>query len=71
MATNLILDICGGEVSDIVVDGSYEVKKKTIDFDLKRINQILGIEIDYEKVKQILIDLNYYLITQKFLSKIF
>ena len=54
MAANLILEICGGEISEVVEAGnnnlqSLEIAKeivKEIEFDLRKIKQIIGIEID-------------------------
>ncbi|MDA0902047.1 MAG: phenylalanine--tRNA ligase subunit beta [Proteobacteria bacterium] len=61
MATNLILEICGGQASEIVEAGSSNPDKRIINFDLKKIKQILGIEIAQTKVKEILTNLDFEL----------
>lgn len=46
IAANLILEVCGGEVSEIIEAGNNSVEKLEIEFDLRKIKQIIGIEID-------------------------
>ncbi|OPZ78362.1 MAG: Phenylalanine--tRNA ligase beta subunit [Alphaproteobacteria bacterium ADurb.Bin438] len=45
-ATNLILEICGGEASELEIAGVAEIQLKEIDFDYKKVNKICGIDID-------------------------
>ncbi len=45
MAANLIVEICGGEISEIVEAGTNKVQKPEIEFDLNKIKQIIGIEV--------------------------
>ncbi|MFT7099503.1 MAG: phenylalanyl-tRNA synthetase beta chain [Rickettsiales bacterium] len=59
IAANLILEICGGEISNISEAGSDIVTKTKIDFDLSKIKQILGIEIEKSIVIKILQDLGF------------
>ncbi|MFT6077849.1 MAG: phenylalanyl-tRNA synthetase beta chain, partial [Rickettsiales bacterium] len=59
VAANLVLEICGGEISNIVEAGSDEATKIKIDFDLTKIKQILGIEIEKDIVTKILQDLGF------------
>ena len=43
--TKLVLDICGGEASDVVSDGSNAIKKNHINFRTAQVKKIGGIEI--------------------------
>lgn len=58
-ATQLITEICGGEVAEIKLVGNQKTEDKKIEFDLTKIKKLLGIEIAENKVLQILADLNF------------
>ena len=49
--TNLVLEICGGEVSHEVSSGDNKFKKKQIEYDCSKVNKIGGVNID--KIDQI------------------
>ncbi|MES2678188.1 MAG: phenylalanine--tRNA ligase subunit beta [Pseudomonadota bacterium] len=64
MAANLILEICASEnieISEIVEAGSDAVQKPEIEFDLRKIKQIIGIEIEKNFVIQTLKNLGFEL----------
>ncbi|MDR3290246.1 MAG: phenylalanine--tRNA ligase subunit beta [Rickettsiales bacterium] len=62
-ATKLILDICGGEASDVAFKKhkSFDeiFKKRIIDFKITDFKRVLGIEIPTNNIEQILIKLGY------------
>ncbi len=58
LATQLILEICGGEVSEIKILGQKSEPKK-IEFDVGKIRKLIGVEVAEEKVVQILSDLGF------------
>lgn len=60
LATQLILEICGGEVSEIKIIGQKSPQKK-IEFDLTKIKKLIGIEIFGDKAAQILTELGFKL----------
>jgi len=60
LATQLILEICGGEVSETKIIGKKSEVKK-IEFDLSKIKKMIGIEIPSATAKQILTDLGFTL----------
>jgi len=60
MATKLITEICGGEVSEIIVVGKKSQNKK-IDFDLNLIKKLIGVEVPKIKVVEILSNLGFVL----------
>ena len=56
---SLIQTICGGTVSmDVASIVSEKFENKIVDFDVNRCNQIIGLEIPTEKVKEILSNLD-------------
>ena len=57
--TSLVLDICGGEVSEDVYSGNFEVKKNKIDFNFSKFKMICGIEIDIKEQIDILLKLGF------------
>lgn len=58
LATKLILEICGGNVSEIKILGKKSENKK-ITFDLNKIQKLIGIEIAPNKAKEILSNLGF------------
>lgn len=59
IATNLILELCGGEVSEIVVAGEEPKWHRTIEFDPAYTKQLGGVEIDEKKQIEILQSLGF------------
>ena len=57
--TNLVLEICGGEVSEQVVAGKMQIEKKEVEFNYSKVHQIGGIDIDKNKQENILIALGF------------
>ncbi|RID93080.1 phenylalanine--tRNA ligase subunit beta [Gemmobacter lutimaris] len=45
LATQMILDLCGGEASEIVVDGAVPDTARSYRFDAKRVESLVGMEI--------------------------
>jgi phenylalanyl-tRNA synthetase beta chain len=58
LATQLILEICGGEVSETKIIGKKTEAKK-IEFDLAKIKKLISVEVLSEKAAQILTDLGF------------
>ena len=58
-ATNLILEICGGEVSDFVFDGKIPINKEKIIFDTNKIENFVGIKISDKNIYNILKKLGF------------
>ena len=62
LMTELVLEICGGEVSEEVQAGQLNSKKKSIDFEYAKVDKIGGIKIDIIKQQAILKKLGFTLI---------
>ena len=54
LATKMILDLCGGECSEIIVTGKEPAQPAPIAFDPKRVRQLCGIDVPTEECKEIL-----------------
>ena len=59
IATKMILDLCGGEASDIIIAGSAPSFEKKIIFDPKKVNQLIGIEVNKARQFEILKSLGF------------
>ena len=58
LATQLILEICGGEVSETKIVGKKTAAKK-VEFDLAKIKKLISVEVPSDKAAQILNDLGF------------
>ena len=59
LATKLILEICGGEASDVLVAGEAPAAPGPIRFDRSYVRQLTGLSIDNARIDQILSDLGF------------
>jgi len=58
-ATEMILELCGGEVSEISKDQAFVENEKIIKFDFNKTKDLGGIDIDTNLQKNILTDLGF------------
>ena len=49
VASNMILDICGGECSNIVSTEIHKIDQKIIQFNIEKVKSIGGIDISIER----------------------
>ena len=54
LATRMVMDLCGGEPSDIVVAGSEPVTPTIVDFPLAEVRRLSGIELPESEILAIL-----------------
>jgi phenylalanyl-tRNA synthetase beta chain len=54
IATRLILELCGGEASDVVQAGKAPDWKRSIDFDPACVQHLIGVDVDVKEQKKIL-----------------
>ena len=57
--TNLVLDLCGGTVSNVVKNGSYKIEKKLINFHFDKVNKYSGLSITVKQQKEYLSRLGF------------
>ncbi|MCF8476616.1 MAG: phenylalanine--tRNA ligase subunit beta [Pseudolabrys sp.] len=60
LATQLVLDFCGGEPSDIVVAGDPTPKEKVIDFPLSELPRLAGIKLSLVESRRTLERLGFF-----------
>jgi len=54
IATRLILDICGGEASELVVAGSGPAEQQKVSFRPARVKELAGVDVEPEEMMRIL-----------------
>nr|WP_298688320.1 phenylalanine--tRNA ligase subunit beta [uncultured Dongia sp.] len=59
VATQLITDLCGGEVSEITTAGAVPAARKSVTFRPSRVLALGGVEVAVPQQKQILVDLGF------------
>ena len=59
IASNLILEICGGEAGEVIINGPVKLGSQIINFDISSIKKISGIEISKEDTIKILTSLGF------------
>jgi len=59
LATAMVLDLCGGEPSEVVVAGKVEVPNSQIDFPLDELPRLAGLKVDSAEVAQVLKPLGF------------
>ncbi len=58
-ATQMILDLCGGEASEIVIAGAEPNWQKTIHFDFAEVKRLTGMDVPEEEIRKILTGLGF------------
>ncbi|MFA4891895.1 phenylalanine--tRNA ligase subunit beta [Brevundimonas sp.] len=59
LATRLILDLCGGEPSEVVVAGQAPANPASFAFDPARVGQLTGLSLDDDRIAEILTRLGF------------
>ena len=62
LATRLILDLCGGEPSEVVVAGQVPANPAAFDFDPARVGQLTGLALDDDRIAAILTRLGFEIV---------
>jgi phenylalanyl-tRNA synthetase beta chain len=60
LATQMVLDFCGGEASEVVVAGDPTPKEKIIDFPLSELPRLAGLKLSLNDVRRILEKLGFF-----------
>jgi len=61
LATQLILDICGGEASEPMLAGAIPAPPKAVTFDTARVRALAGLDVKPDRAKEILTALGFVL----------
>ena len=60
LATQMVLDLCGGEPSEIVVAGDPSPKELVVDFPLTELTRLAGLRLDIVEVRRVLEKLGFF-----------
>jgi phenylalanyl-tRNA synthetase beta chain len=64
LATQMVLDLCGGEPSAVTVAGKVEVPECIIDFPLDELPRLAGLEVGLPEVRRVLQQLGFFVAGQ-------
>jgi phenylalanyl-tRNA synthetase beta chain len=64
LATQMVLDLCGGAPSEIIVAGDPTPKEKIIDFPLSELQRLAGLKMPLADVRRVLEKLGFFLAGQ-------
>jgi len=64
LATQMVLDLCGGAPSEIVVAGAPKLNEKVIDFPLGEITRLTGLKVAQPEARRILEHLGFFAVGQ-------
>jgi phenylalanyl-tRNA synthetase beta chain len=60
LATQMVLDLCGGEPSEVVVAGDPTPKEKVIDFPLSELPRLAGLKMSLPDIRRLLEKLGFF-----------
>ena len=60
LATQMVLELCGGEASEVAVAGQAEVPERAIDFPLTELKRLAGLSIALPEIKRVLSRLGFF-----------
>jgi phenylalanyl-tRNA synthetase beta chain len=64
LATQMVLDLCGGEPSEIVLAGDPTPKEKVIDFPLSELPRLAGLKLPLPEMRRVLEKLGFFVAGQ-------
>src|ERR1700754_616451 len=70
LATQMVLDLCGGTPSEIVVAGDPQIPERIIDFPLTELKRLAGLDVPFTEVKRVLTHLGFFVAGQDRKSKV-
>jgi phenylalanyl-tRNA synthetase beta chain len=60
LATQMIIDLCGGEASEVVVAGDPTPKEKIVDFPLSELPRLAGLKLPLAELRRVLEKLGFF-----------
>ena len=60
LATRMVLDLCGGEPSEITTAGELDLVDKVIDFPLDEVTRLAGLDLPFAEIRLVLTRLGFY-----------
>ncbi|MGX1308347.1 phenylalanyl-tRNA synthetase beta chain [Amorphus suaedae] len=59
LATQMVLDLCGGTASDVVLAGEVPAERRTIAFPVAEVKRLSGLTVPHERIVEILSSLGF------------
>jgi phenylalanyl-tRNA synthetase beta chain len=63
-ATQMVLDLCGGEASEIIVEGDPSAPDKVVQFPLREVKRLAGLDLPAAEMRRILEKLGFFVAGQ-------
>jgi phenylalanyl-tRNA synthetase beta chain len=64
LATRMVLDLCGGAPSEVIVAGSAEAPERVIDFPLSEVKRLTGLAVPLPEMRRVLERLGFFVAGQ-------
>ncbi|HEY0439455.1 MAG TPA: phenylalanine--tRNA ligase subunit beta, partial [Xanthobacteraceae bacterium] len=64
LATRMVVDLCGGTPSEIIVAGDPQVPERVIDFPVNEVKRLAGLSIPFPEMRRILTHLGFFVAGQ-------
>jgi phenylalanyl-tRNA synthetase beta chain len=64
LATKMVMELCGGEPSQVTVAGKAEAPERIIDFPLDELPRLAGLDVDLPEVRRVLGHLGFFVAGQ-------
>ncbi|WP_129611504.1 MULTISPECIES: phenylalanine--tRNA ligase subunit beta [Rhodoplanes] len=64
LATHLVMELCGGTPSEVVVAGEPPIRDKVIDFPLEALPRLAGLDVSFAEAKRVLGRLGFFVAGQ-------
>jgi phenylalanyl-tRNA synthetase beta chain len=70
LATQMVLDFCGGEASEIVVEGARNAEDRAINFPVSEVKRLSGLDVPVAEMKRVLDKLGFFMAGQGATAKV-
>jgi phenylalanyl-tRNA synthetase beta chain len=64
LATTMVMELCGGTPSEVVVAGKVEVPEKVIDFPTSELKRLAGLDLPFPEMRRVLQKLGFFVAGQ-------
>jgi len=70
LATQMVLDLCGGTPSEVVLAGKVEATEKIIEFPTTELNRLAGLKLELPEMRRVLTKLGFFVAGQGAVVKV-
>jgi phenylalanyl-tRNA synthetase beta chain len=70
LATQMVLDLCGGTPSEVTLAGDPQVPERVIDFSLSELKRLAGLEVSFNEMRRVLTHLGFFVAGQDKKAKV-